>query len=498
MQTTTSAIRLNNQSRSIFILLLIISTYFFYEEGYGINTLAATFIYLIAGHILFRQQWLNLSSLILQLLWLLLAFQIAYSGHIESVVIWYITGFSLAVVSQVKHASPLFSQIQFVYSLTLKPMLRFIRPLIGVLDVDNKKPKDAEESPKTKDPKWIGTFIIALILLIFILLYRGANPIFDKTINLINLDFLKPPLFGFILIVAMILYTWVDLLPLKPLSKWQNSIHKESQNVSYLWSFLTVGTEFFTAKWLFLMLNIIVLVVNLGDVLFLIKGKILPGGLTYAEYVHDGVGALIFSICLAVLLIIYFFRKTERIIPKTLVILVVVFLFQNLMMLIFTAYRNTLYIEEFSITYKRLGVYLYLLMALSGILFTIYKLLNDKGLPWLVNKVDWAIFIPLAIFFIINWTPVITHYNITKSKGSLKNVDWYYLIAIGPTNTLKLSSYQSYFDEYSLYIFNLKTKNLQDGLEDKTWKSKTLYECKYDEKIRNVSVAYQGKKYYQF
>jgi hypothetical protein len=444
METTTS--RQNEQSKGIFILLLVLSTYLFYEEGYGVNTIGATLLYIISGHILFKKQWLTLPSLILQLLWLLLAIQVAYSGHIDSVAVWYITGFSLAVISVVKHTSPLFAQLQFVYSLAAKPVLRFVAPLFGILNAENKPHNEVENTPKTRDPKWIGVFIVSLILLIFILLYRGANPIFDKTVNLINLDFLKPSLFGFILIAAMIIYTWVDLLPIKLLSKWQNSINETPQNVSVLWSFLTLGTEFFTAKWIFLLLNIIVFVVNAGDLLFVVNGQALPEGLTYAEYVHDGVGALIFSICLAVLLIIYFFRKTEHTVPKFLVMLAVVFLIQNIVMLLFTAYRNTLYIEEFSLTYKRLGVYLYLLMALAGILFTIYKLRNNKGLPWLVHKVDWAIFLPLTVFFTINWTPVITDYNITKSEKNLKNVDWHYLISIGPTNTLRLSSYQIYFD----------------------------------------------------
>jgi hypothetical protein len=498
MKTNPSNVQLNQQARGAFIILLILSTYLFYEEGYGINTLAATLVYIAAGHTLFKKHWLTLPALMLQLLWLLLALQIAYSGHVASVVIWYMTGFSLAIISNVKESSPLFTQIQFICSLVLKPMLRFIKPLTTENQGEIEIPDEIEAQPKAKETKWLGIFIISMVLLIFILLYRGANPIFDKTIGFINLDVLSPALFGFVLIAAMLLYTWVGVFPVKALSNWQNSIHDKPKNASILWAFLNKSTEFFTAKWTFILLNLVVLAVNVGDVLFLVNGKKLPEGLSYAEYVHDGVGALIFSICLAVLLMVYFFRKTEQTIPKTLVNLAVVFLAQNLIMLLFTAYRNTLYINEFSLTYKRLGVYLYLLMALAGIVFTIYKLINDKGLPWLINRVDWAIFLPLAVFFAINWTPAITNYNITKSKNNLKKVDWHYLISIGPTNTLNLSGYQIYFSEYSLHVFNLKTKNLQDGLEDKTWKSKTVYEYKYDENIRNVSVINKGKMNYDF
>src|SRR5690606_9210762 len=63
---------------------------------------------------------------------------------------------------------------------------------------------------------------------------------------------------------------------------------------------------------LFVLLNLLILSVNITDLVFLWGGAELPEGVSYSQMVHQGVGSLIFSIILAVSVILFVFNGKAK------------------------------------------------------------------------------------------------------------------------------------------------------------------------------------------
>ena len=60
---------------------------------------------------------------------------------------------------------------------------------------------------------------------------------------------------------------------------------------------------------LFILLNVMLVILNIGDIQTLYFNGGLPKGVTHSDFVHSGVGVIILSIVIATSLIMYLFRK---------------------------------------------------------------------------------------------------------------------------------------------------------------------------------------------
>ena len=99
-------------------------------------------------------------------------------------------------------------------------------------------------------------------------------------------------------------------------------------------------------------------------------------------------------------------------------------------MLISTAFRNDLYISEYSLTYKRIGVYIYLLLCILGLFTTFVKIMKIKSNSFLFRINAWIFYFVLVVSCLFNWDTIITGFNITKSK----HLEARYLFGLSNTN----------------------------------------------------------------
>jgi len=297
--------------------------------------------------------------------------------------------------------------------------------------------------------------IIFIVLLLFFFLYQKSNPLFYNFTKDINLDFITAAWIFFTLGGLLLMYGFY--YPLK-----FNNIHQrdvsnsnlisekseEEYNQSKWRKFFSFSVELSAGTILFLLLNMMLIILNILDINYLWINKVLPDGLTYADYVHQGIGTLIMSIIFAIIVILFFFRSQINYYKnnKVITLLVYFWILQNIMMVVSTAYRNLLYVNEYSLTYKRIGVYVYLLLAFIGLSTTLLKIGYKKSNWYLFRKNAWAAFFVLIIAAFINWDLLITRFNIEKSK----QVDVNYLVGLSYKNLPILLSHK--FNENDLSI----------------------------------------------
>jgi hypothetical protein len=141
-----------------------------------------------------------------------------------------------------------------------------------------------------------------------------------------------------------------------------------------------------------------------------------------SQYVHEGTYLLIIAILLAMVVLLYFFRKNLNFYPENdhLKHLANLWIIQNGVLALSVAMRNYHYIHEFGLAYKRLGVIWFLVLTIVGLLSFHQKIAGRKNINYLLHINGWALYASIMLFSLINWDLVITKYNLSmENKGNL-------------------------------------------------------------------------------
>lgn len=194
------------------------------------------------------------------------------------------------------------------------------------------------------------------------------------------------------------------------------------------------------------------LAINFLDINNIFINSILPKGISLSDFVHQAVWSSIFSIIVAVGLIMWFFKgdlnfnKHSKLIKA----LVYIWVLQSVLMLLSTIIRNSWYIHQYQLTYLRIGVYVFLVLSLIGLFFTALKIFKTKSAWYLVCKNFEAWLLILVVCSCFNWDRIITRYNISNATD-VKNIDIVYLIELSEANIPELVNL--YNNPKTNYIF---------------------------------------------
>jgi uncharacterized membrane protein len=161
---------------------------------------------------------------------------------------------------------------------------------------------------------------------------------------------------------------------------------------------------------------------------------------------HDRVNAVIMSIIMAIFVILFYFKSGFNFDDnaKSIKLSAKVWLALNALLVISASLKNLEYIISYGLTYKRLGVYAFLAMALIGLIFTFIKIQKKKTNAFLFNRMFWVAYGLILVCSYINWGGIITSNNI-KRKDFAEN---YHLVSIN-------------YNEQILLDYAEKTKNLE-------------------------------------
>ncbi|MBC7862825.1 MAG: DUF4173 domain-containing protein, partial [Bacteroidia bacterium] len=319
----------------------------------------------------------------------------------------------------------------------------FVFIILRIVDPYFREKKETVEEEVKKGngftwKKFLTFFLPFVLLIIFFVIFRAANPLFKKFTNDINLDFISLPWIGFTLSGFLLVCGFFYQYRIKVIDNWEGNKPKrlaffENQKV------LKFINEKNAALFLFGMLNLMLLFINGVDLNYLYLGAGLPEGITHSDFVHNGVGMLILSIIIAVSLLLFFFRGNINFdeTAKILKIMVYIWIAQNIFMIVSTILRNNIYVAEYNLTYKRIGVYVYLTLTIVGLLTTFYKI-SDKRNNWFLFRANSLAGILLLVFCsAIDFDLLITQFNITKAKD-ISSLDKTYLISLSETNLPEL------------------------------------------------------------
>lgn len=405
-------------------------------------------------------------------------------------VVWYALSHLLAAVLVVLNNSDLtlvtyyisllifigfshYQHVKSIFAAGLVSVLQIITVPAGLIThISKLKIGNFNLKPVFKPIKYIVLPII--IVAVFIMIYSNANAVFAHYLVLITDQLLSlvEHIFSFIfqdLSLARFLHILLGILISggliitfcnSTIQKLEISCNDELKrnrrnNVeNNLWSeFLNVFTSMIVFKKMalkteyiigitsFIALNMLLLCVNAIDISTLWFGY-KPSD-NFSADLHQGTNSLIFSIILAMAVILYFFRKNLNFYSKskTLRLLAYSWMIQNLILVISVFIRDGFYVEFYGLTYKRIGVFVFALLCIIGITTVYFKVAKQKTLFYLL-KVNGNIWFALLLAFsLINWDVFIVKYNLAQSNKISLDVD--YLLSLSDKTLATLDKNRS-------------------------------------------------------
>jgi hypothetical protein len=182
---------------------------------------------------------------------------------------------------------------------------------------------------------------------------------------------------------------------------------------------------------------------------------------------HERVNAVLFSIFLSIVVVLLYFKgqfnfdskaKNMKMLAKTWMVL-------NGFLIVSTLIINSEYIAFFGLTYKRLGVYVFLFLAAMSLFFTFRKITRQKSNAYLFNQMIWYCYGVILLCSFVNWGNLITIYNISVNKG----VEPYFLEKLNFNDAVK----DSYFEANNIENVWVDYQAIEN--EKEPYLSKILY-----------------------
>ncbi|MDZ7847543.1 MAG: DUF4153 domain-containing protein [Owenweeksia sp.] len=117
----------------------------------------------------------------------------------------------------------------------------------------------------------------------------------------------------------------------------------------------------------------------------------------------------------------------------------------NIGILITTAFKNGFYVLSYGITLMRVGVFVYLTLAATGLFLAFIKVFLGRTNAFLFRKLYWSFFIILTANMCVDWSTITARHNIRQHVQQDHPLDWRYLLTL---------------DDRTLPIFMEKKKHL--------------------------------------
>ena len=304
-------------------------------------------------------------------------------------------------------------------------------------------------------------------IVIFVLLYKNGNPLFNDWVNsihfnFINLQWLFFTILGYYLFQNISKPVLVEPATSRDLDT-KNELHKSGEL-----SEVRLKKEKQLGTTLLGLLNLLILLYIATDITSLISMTDLRAP-ALSDQVHNGINTLIASIVIAIFIILYFFRGNLNFYTgnKVLKQLTYVWIVLNVVLVVLIAIKNQNYILTYGLTYKRIGVHIYILLTLVGLITTFLKVLSIKNMTFLFRMNTQIAFIVLIVLSTINWDRTITLYNISSAA----NFDIDYLIKLSNGNAILLHDEKDnmVISQHNKNRINTKYKQYIHELSDRDW-----------------------------
>jgi hypothetical protein len=447
----------------------------FYNQFIGLNILLFSVLILI-GLRFFNPETFSLNENKVFFCGLLLsAFFVFWYASVFPMVMFI---FSLIFITTAKYPGSI--------SVLTRPFISFISVLefwlarwVEKLSVNTSNVNEQQESDKRA--LQILKFVLLvlgsiLIIVLYFFLYRDSNMIFKSLTDQIEID-ITPEFFGFTFLGVVVLNaiynsayfsTWINYETNLPDNTRQKIIDSNTFQKSKIYV-ITV---------MLFLLNLLLLFINVTDFLYISGALDLPEEITPSEMVHQAIGSLIFSIVVAMALLMFIFKNKQEGSPVTkwLFIFSIIWAGQNLILIFTSVNKNLEYIELFDLTYKRIGVLIYLLLSVIGLIFVLIKLFKEKSNWFVLKRTSFTFYLVLLGCSCINWPVVITNFNLNQSLERGFVADAEYLIYLDDRNLEVLcvfaEKHSDLFSPDEIYALHSRIENFRE--HDLSWQSFNL------------------------
>lgn len=266
----------------------------------------------------------------------------------------------------------------------------------------------------------------ALLILIFFGIYSKGSSHFasffsdyELDINLWEIIILS--ILGFFLAFNFFNFTIYEFIS-KQNHFLKNHFLNDGKQVQPTFDFLDLHSERLSGIVSFIGLNILLLffIITFNYEQFIELPKATANQL--AEETHERVGAVIASILMAIAVIMFYFKGSFNFDKdaKSLKILAKIWVLLNTVLVLSAFVKNSEYVMNLGLTYRRLGVYAFLVLSIIGLGFTFVKIWKQKTNAFLFNQMFWYIYGTILLCSFINWGGLATIYNIENNKGDFK------------------------------------------------------------------------------
>lgn len=323
-------------------------------------------------------------------------------------------------------------------------------------------------------------FIPVIIFSVFFLIFLTSNPIFREFVITIFeiLDFYIQQFFEKIslqriIFLAFGIYLIFSILfsptTLTNTSKEDNIPALDTDFIEDI----KTKNEFKMALMLLVSVNILVFVVNVIDINFLWLNFDYSQVENLSRLVHEGTYTLILSILLSIAILLYYFREGLNFYPKNQILRLFAFAWiaQNIILAISVCIRNSYYIGLYGLTYKRIGVYVFLLLTIIGLLTLFVKIRNMKSFYYLLKVNTWAWYFVLITTTFVNWDISIARHNLANQAAN--KIDWSYLLSLSDRVLPLIQEYPDKIPQNILIrmAINEKRINYLNELKSYSWLS---------------------------
>lgn len=488
--TKSNPIKTKKQIKTIAVLLLsVIFNVVFWKENIGINYLIYT-VPVVGFLIAMRPSCLkNTPTLITMGGTLLSMGALIFLHSTFSIVLFFISALLFVAFY---HQNELKS-IYYALASNFANVPMCFKGLFQKEGTSNKKPLLSQQTKK-----WLKLTVIPIIItFVFFLIYREANPIFFRyTENLLDeIGYFFENLFKDFSLMRFWFFglgTWISAYFIFFHSQKKLSVLDQKQNnviarikfkYKYYLNPVALLNEYRTALITLILLNGLLLLVNTIDIWKVWFNFSYIEGIDLSGALHEGTYLLIFAILLSIGVIVYFFRGNINYFSKnkTLVKASYAWIIQNFVLAGTVAVKCFYYIHYQGLTYKRIGVLLFLLVVVSGLILMLVKIKHKKSIHFLLRTDSWIAYGIMVFACLVNWDGLIVKNNLKLDYPS--HIDYRYLLDLADrTLPLIVEHYQQFEDnnhyksvKYRHYQFPYETK-LTNVLDKRIYKFRLEHE----------------------
>jgi hypothetical protein len=289
-------------------------------------------------------------------------------------------------------------------------------------------------------PGWLGSLVAWIVPLtvfaVFLALFASANPLIENRLMQIDLrvlfdrlDLARIWFWGLVACTAWpLLRQRIRRKPLRQATP-RTAVAAESSDMDYL-----LGVQAVTRS--LILFNALFALQSGLDLTYLWGGASLPNGMSHAEYAHRGAYPLIATALLAAGFVLIAMRpggpaEQSRLVRP----LVLLWIGQNILLVVSSIFRLDLYVAAYSLTYLRLAAFVWMGLVAIGLLLMLIQIKLHKPNSWLIAANTMSLAIVLYGCCFINAPRLVASYNVEHSReagGTGPNLDLRYLGSLGP------------------------------------------------------------------